>query len=381
MSFWSDPLGSISSALGTDGSGSGIIPDIINMPKNAWGAIQDNPVAAAAVAAALAYVTAGGSLALTSAGQAAGLTEAGLAAGTAEAGAAVAAATEYGGMSGALIEAGGGLGATYGSGAAALGLGEFGAASAGLTAASASPGVVAGAAKSWLPGISNTNLLNGALGLYGANQQAGAARDAANLQAGAAQAGLGESARQFNLGLGEQQKQFAYFSKILTPFINSGTNAINQQSNLIGLNGNDAQQQAIDAIQKSSQFNALAQQGEAGILQNASATGGLRGGNVQGALAQFRPMLLQQLIDNQYTKLGGVAALGQNSAVGVGNAGVNTGANIAQQAGQFGVNSANLLQQQGAAQAGGALASGKQAQDYVNLISSGFGFNKGIGGI
>ncbi|WP_449405980.1 hypothetical protein [Massilia phosphatilytica] len=34
-------------------------------------------------------------------------------------------------------------------------------------------------------------------------------------------------------------------------------------------------------------FQALQQQGNDAILANASATGGLRGGNVQGALGQF----------------------------------------------------------------------------------------------
>ncbi len=57
--------------------------------------------------------------------------------------------------------------------------------------------------------------------------------------------------------------------------------------------GMEAQQGAISGLEGSPIFQALARQGEDAILQNASATGGLRGGNVQGALGQFRPAALQ----------------------------------------------------------------------------------------
>jgi hypothetical protein len=81
----------------------------------------------------------------------------------------------------------------------------------------------------------------------------------------------------------------------------------------------------------------LAQQGEEAILQNASATGGLRGGNVQGALAQFRPALLNQFLEQQYTRLGDLTKVGQASAAGVGASGITSATNIGQaytQAGQ-----------------------------------------------
>jgi len=65
-------------------------------------------------------------------------------------------------------------------------------------------------------------------------------------------------------------------------------------------------------------------------------------------LAQFRPQVLSSLIEQQYNRLGGLSSMGQNAAAGVGNAGMQTGNNIS-----------NLLQQQGAAQAGGALATGQ----------------------
>jgi hypothetical protein len=138
--------------------------------------------------------------------------------------------------------------------------------------------------------------------------------------------------------------------------------SLSGQQDLLGLNGAEAQQAAISGIQNSPLFAALSQQGENGILQNASATGGLRGGNVQGALAQFRPQMLSALIDQQYSRLGGLTSLGQNAAAGVGNAGIQTGNQIT-----------GLLQQQGAAAAGAALAGGRADAGMINSITGGIG--------
>lgn len=188
-----------------------------------------------------------------------------------------------------------------------------------------------------LVAVAGATLVTGYMG-------ADAAGDAASAQAGASQAGIDE-----------QRRQFDAIQKLLQPYTEAGTGALTQQQALLGMGTPGAQQQAITALQGSPQFQALQQQGENAILQNASATGGLRGGNVQGALAQFRPALLSSLIDQQYSRLGGLTSIGQNAAAGVGNAGMSTGANVS-----------TLLGQQGAAQAAGALG---QAQAYGGTIS------------
>ena len=115
----------------------------------------------------------------------------------------------------------------------------------------------------------------------------------------------------------------------------------------------------------------MQQQGNNAILANASATGGLRGGNTQAALAQFSPQLLSQLIQQQFGNLGGLTSVGQNAAAGVGNAGMQTGNSIT-----------NLLQQQGAAQAGAALAGGRASMGAwsggmgaLGTFAGGGGFN------
>jgi hypothetical protein len=176
------------------------------------------------------------------------------------------------------------------------------------------------------------------VGGYMASQSASDAADsAAEAQGNASRAQISESRRQFNA-----------IQDLLKPYTQAGTGALTAQQNLLGLNGADEQQKAVGSIAGSPQMAALLQQGENAILQNASATGGLRGGNTQAAMAQFRPQLLSQLIQQQYSNLGGITSIGQNAAAGVGNAGQNSSNQII-----------NALGQQGAAQAGAALATGQ----------------------
>jgi hypothetical protein len=158
-------------------------------------------------------------------------------------------------------------------------------------------------------------------------------------------------------GIAEERRQFDAVQKLLAPYVESGKLAVGGQADILGLNGPGEQGAAIRAIEASPQFSYLTKSGENAILQNASATGGLRGGNTQAALAQFRPQLLSQLIEQQYGRLGQVAGLGQASAAGQAAAAQNTGNSIV-----------DLLAQQGQARAGSALA---QGQAIANLANTG----------
>lgn len=191
-----------------------------------------------------------------------------------------------------------------------------------------------------------------------ASAQGRASRDASNAQVQAAQ-----------IGADGERYRFDELSKLMAPYHEQGPQALQQQQNLIGMNGGGAQQSAIDNLRNQPGFQSLVQSGENAILQNASATGGLRGGNTQAALAQFAPQMLSQAINDQYARLGGMVTLGQNSAAGVGNAGMQTGQNIAQ-----------LQQQAGAAQAGGLLAGGRAQAGMYNSMAQGLGTFAGMGG-
>lgn len=187
-------------------------------------------------------------------------------------------------------------------------------------------------------------------GITGAKQAGKAAERAGATQAAAAQAGIDEQSRQFDK-----------LVELMAPYVSAGTPALAGQQALIGLGGDGAQEQAIAGLAESPQMQALVQQGENAILQNASATGGLRGGNLQAAMAQFRPQMLSSLIDQQYQRLGGIATMGQNAAAGQASAGTALGVNVA-----------GLLGQQGAATAGGQLARGAvPGQTFGQLLQIG----------
>lgn len=177
--------------------------------------------------------------------------------------------------------------------------------------------------------------------LFGAHSQNKAAKNAANAQTAGANAGIAENGRQFDL-----------VQSLLNPFVQGGTNAFGAQQNLIGLNGAGNQQSAIDAIQNSPFFQAQLNQGNNALLQQASATGGLRGGNIQSALGQFAPNLLNQMVQNQFSNLGNLSSYGANAAAGVGTAAQNTAQANSALYGNIGDAQANSALMRGANQAG-----------------------------
>lgn len=183
--------------------------------------------------------------------------------------------------------------------------------------------------------------------ITGAKQAGKAAERAGETQAAAAEKGIEE-----------QRRQFDALVELMSPYVQAGTGAMQQQQALIGLQGPEAQQQAMSGFEQSPLFQSLQQQGESAILQNAAATGGLRGGNVQAALSQFRPQLLNQLIEQQYGRLGGLATMGQASAAGQASGGMQSASNVG-----------NLLANQAQAIAGGQIArGGLQRQVFGDIL-------------
>jgi len=187
--------------------------------------------------------------------------------------------------------------------------------------------------------------------LVGGYMASSSASDAAQTAAGAQTAAS-------NASIEESRRQFDKIQELLKPYADVGPLALGQQKDILGLNGPTAAKAAIESIASGPQMQALTEQGENALLQNASATGGLRGGNIQAALAKFRPQLLSQLIQQQYTNLGGLTTLGQNAAAGVGAAGQTSSGQII-----------NALQQTGAANAGAAIAGGQAQAGMWNNVS------------
>lgn len=190
----------------------------------------------------------------------------------------------------------------------------------------------------------------GAGTLIGGYMQSEATKSAAETAAGA-QTGFAAQ------GIDETRRQFEAIQQLLMPYTNAGNASVEAQQALVGLAGPEAQQKAIDELQKSPAFTALSAQGENAILQSASATGGLRGGNVQGALAQFRPKLLSDLIQQRFQNLQSVTGTGVTAASGLGGFGQQASQQIT-----------SLMGQQGQAAAGQALATGQANSQMAGMI-------------
>jgi hypothetical protein len=289
-----------------------------------------------------------------------------------------------------------------------------------------------------------TALVVGGSAIVGSSMQSKAAGKAADVQASASEAGIEEQRRQFDIStvlsqksVEEQKKQYEEFQKLLAPYIQSGTQALTgfgayqaaglgavptleryaaagvpaleEQQAIAGLLGPERQRQAIAKIEQGAGYQAQAQAGEEAILQRASVTGGLRGGNIQAALGQYRPALLQSAIEQEYGRLGGLTALGgtvaqslatsgqgatefltragQAAAAGTAAGGERSATAIGNiygaqgQAGQLSAtNIANLLSQQGAARAGGEIGQAKAYGQLLNLPTQILGFQAGAGG-
>jgi hypothetical protein len=161
--------------------------------------------------------------------------------------------------------------------------------------------------------------------------------------------------------LAQDQAQFDKTEANFQPFLQAGQQALGGSKDLLGLNGGTTQQSAIDALKASPGFTSLFNAGQDTILQNAAATGGLRGGNTQNSLASFGSNLLSTVIQQQLANYGGL---------------VNTGAGATGQLGNLGAQNADavskLLQQQGSVQANGILGRNAMQSKTINDVESQF---------
>lgn len=255
------------------------------------------------------------------------------------------------------------------------------------------------------------SILGGVASIIGGNSQKKAANKAADAQVRAAQLAIDEQRRQFDT----TQQNFA-------PYLGAGTGALDQINALLGIStpsvsntdwgsyvqgnpdalanwnslkpqqraqfGNDISQfgeyhygadgsrrdlgsytttsggqvdqlGAIESLKASPLYASLYRNGENAVLSNASATGGLRGGNTQNSLANFGADTLSTVIQNQLANLGGIANMGMGSAGQLGQFGANM-------AGQVG----NALTQQGQARAGAALTVGGINSGMANSLGA-----------
>lgn len=153
--------------------------------------------------------------------------------------------------------------------------------------------------------------------------------------------------------MGSNSDLIAQLMASFQPYQASGVNALTGRDDLLGTNGGTAQDDAIARLSASPFYQRLLGAGQNGILANASATGGLRGGDVQRSLADFSTDLLGSTVNNQIGVLGGAASTGLNATgsaatAGLNGAQLNTGiaGDISGVLQNLGINTANLSETQ-----------------------------------
>ncbi len=162
----------------------------------------------------------------------------------------------------------------------------------------------------------------------------GAEREAAERQAQAAREGQQLVSRQF------QQTQQG-----LQPFITGGLGAFEQQQALAGTLGADRQAQALGQLAESPATQFLREQGLRGLENRAAALGGFGGGQRLKALTRFSQGLALQDLNRQRAEIARIAQQGLTAGTALGGAGAQQAARQAQ-----------LIGQEGAAEAAGAVA-------------------------
>lgn len=229
-----------------------------------------------------------------------------------------------------------------------------------------------------------TGLIAGGTTLLGGAAQSRAAKKAGQAQAQASEAGIEEQRRQFDIA----QNLLRPYRDVsltkfglggLTEFAKGGAEAYQQQLALAGLLGPEAEAAAIERVQTRPGFQAEMEAAEQALLQRAAATGGLRGGNIQAALAEFRPQMLREAIEQEYGRFGGLAGAGLETMSDIFAKGQASAAGTASQAQRTGESIAGLMGEAGAARAGARLGKGAAIQGVLNLPMQVLGMQYGAG--
>lgn len=217
-------------------------------------------------------------------------------------------------------------------------------------------------------------------GLFGGGSQKKASQQATDAMVAA-----------YNRGIDVQDKQYQQTRQDYMPYTQAGNNAVTSLDGLIRAAYGDptqgrptvatgemtsAQADLESRLKGTPLYQSLFRNGEEAILQNASATGGLRGGNTARGLADFGSDTLLNVYNNQLSNLYGLANLGIGATGSVANAGANNANNTTALLGNIGqAQAANYLTK------GGINARNWQnAGSFLDGVAGAFGGGGGVAG-
>lgn len=202
-----------------------------------------------------------------------------------------------------------------------------------------------------------------------------ASKRASDAQQDAAGQGMGFQQQQY----ADSQAQYDEIRNLLMPFIQQGEFGMEGRNDVLGelRNWGDT---GLQRVKNNPLTQGILRSAEDSVLANASATGGLRGGNVQDALARTRTGILSALENQQYNRTAGLYDAYGNIVGGAQNAaGILGGLNSAnsQRGAQYAQQMGGLAQQQGAAQAGGILGMGSALSSGLSAMGGFMGGGMG----
>ena len=151
-----------------------------------------------------------------------------------------------------------------------------------------------------------------------------------------------------------QQQNFQQIRNDLQPYRDAGSDAIAAQRAMMGLDGAAAQQQYVDMVANMPEYQTMLGEANRNMLAQGSATGQLRGGNIQRGLGLLAPEIFNNVYQNYYGNLGALAGAGMGAAT---------------QTGQFGTTAASNM---GNAQLGAAQAMGNSVLQRANVRNNMF---------
>jgi hypothetical protein len=136
---------------------------------------------------------------------------------------------------------------------------------------------------------------------------------AASMQSGAVGGASKQAQRNLELTLPFMQQQYNASQQGYQPYVNAGVPALNAETSLLGLNGQDAADAAMANFQASPGYQWALQQGLRGVDAAAAAKGMVRSGATLKAEQTYGEGLANQDFANYYNRLSGLATTGQNA--------------------------------------------------------------------
>jgi hypothetical protein len=163
----------------------------------------------------------------------------------------------------------------------------------------------------------------------------------------------------YDRGIDTQTKFQQQVRQDYQPYTEAGTAALGKLSDLSGLGDPAAYQAALDGLKTDPLYTSLYGNGQEALLQNAAATGGLRGGNFARSSMDFGSDVLTNVYRQALSNYGNIANLGVGAQGTVTQTGVNAANNVT-----------NLQGEIGGAQANNFLAKGRiNAQNWSTVGS------------